>query len=38
MKPIDDIMDRDAKNIPFNLIHMFQVSTRDFGLDDEEHL
>lgn len=35
MKNIEDVMDKNAKNQPFNMIHMFQVSTRNFGLDEE---
>jgi cellulose synthase/poly-beta-1,6-N-acetylglucosamine synthase-like glycosyltransferase len=35
MKDMRDIMDKDAKKIPTNIIHMFQVSTWDFGLDDD---
>jgi hypothetical protein len=35
MKSMSELMDRNVKNIPKNVIHMFQVCTWDFGLDDE---
>jgi len=30
-----DIMDKDAKKVPTNIIHMFQICTWDFGLKED---
>lgn len=34
MKRVEDLMDDDVKNTPSNVLHMFQISTWDFGLDN----
>jgi hypothetical protein len=35
MKTMEDLMDKSVKKIPKNILHLFQVCTWDFGLDDE---
>ena len=35
MKRVEDLMDDDVKNTPSNVLHMFQISTWDFGLDNQ---
>ena len=37
MRPIDEIMDKKVKaeDVPQNLLHVFQVTTWDVGLDDD---
>ena len=35
MKEMDDLMDKNAKNVPKNILHLFQVCTWDFGLDTD---
>ena len=32
MKEMNDIMDKSVKNLPKNILHLFQVCTWDFGL------
>ena len=36
MKPLEDVVDKKCKNIPKNLLHMFQLCTWDFGLEGDE--
>lgn len=35
MKTMDHLMDKKVKDVPKNILHLFQVCTWDFGLDDE---
>ena len=35
MKTMDELMDKGVKKVPKNILHLFQVCTWDFGLDDE---
>lgn len=35
MKTMEDLMDKSVKKVPKNILHLFQVCTWDFGLDDE---
>ena len=35
MKTMDELMDKSVKKVPKNILHLFQVCTWDFGLDDE---
>ena len=35
MKTMSDLMDKNVKKVPKNILHLFQVCTWDFGLDDE---
>jgi hypothetical protein len=35
MKTMDQLMDKKVKDVPKNILHLFQVCSWDFGLDDE---
>ena len=35
MKTMQDLMDKGVKKVPKNILHLFQVCTWDFGLEDE---
>lgn len=35
MKDVRDLMNPGVKSFPSNLIHMFQISTWDFGLKED---
>jgi len=36
MKEMEELVDKDCKRVPQNVVHMFQVSTWDFDLEEEE--
>lgn len=36
MKTMEDIMDKNVKDVPKNILHLFQVCTWDFGIQDEK--
>jgi cellulose synthase/poly-beta-1,6-N-acetylglucosamine synthase-like glycosyltransferase len=35
MKTMDEVVAKNVKRVPKNIVHLFQVCTWDFGVDDE---